>query len=68
MVVEPGLYGTWSETPKTGFLTTRLTLFLSDLTGCDVDGAVQTFVQYHSAFDHMYGPKTSRDAYAAACR
>ena len=24
MVVEPGLCGTWSETPKTGFLTTRL--------------------------------------------
>ena len=24
MVVQPGLCGTWSETPKTGFLTTRL--------------------------------------------
>ena len=24
VVVQPGLYGTWSETPKTGFLTTRL--------------------------------------------
>ena len=24
VVVEPGLCGTWSETPKTGFLTTRL--------------------------------------------
>ena len=23
-VVQPGLCGTWSETPKTGFLTTRL--------------------------------------------
>ena len=24
VAVQPGLYGTWSETPKTGFLTTRL--------------------------------------------
>ena len=24
MVVQPGLCGTWSETPKTSFLTTRL--------------------------------------------
>ena len=24
MAVQPGLCGTWSETPKTGFLTTRL--------------------------------------------
>ena len=24
VVVQPGLSGTWSETPKTGFLTTRL--------------------------------------------
>ena len=24
VVVHPGLCGTWSETPKTGFLTTRL--------------------------------------------
>ena len=24
MTVQPGLCGTWSETPKTGFLTTRL--------------------------------------------
>ena len=24
MVVEPGLCGSWPETPKTGFLTTRL--------------------------------------------
>ena len=24
VVVQPGLCGTWSETPKTGFLTTRL--------------------------------------------
>ena len=26
VVVQPGLCGTWSETPKTGFLTTRLIL------------------------------------------
>ena len=24
VVVQPGLFGTWSETPKTGFLRTRL--------------------------------------------
>ena len=24
MAAQPGLCGTWSETPKTGFLTTRL--------------------------------------------
>ena len=24
MAVQPGLCGTWSETPKTGFLTTQL--------------------------------------------
>ena len=24
MAVQPGLCGTWSETPKTGFLTTRI--------------------------------------------
>ena len=29
MVVQPGLCGTWSETPKTGFLTTRLILLAS---------------------------------------
>ena len=28
MVVQPGLCGTWSETPKTGFLRTRL-IYLS---------------------------------------
>ena len=27
VVVQPGLCRTWSETPKTGFLTTRLKLF-----------------------------------------
>ena len=29
MAVQPGLCGTWSETPKTGFLTTRLILYFS---------------------------------------
>ena len=28
VVVQPGLCGTWSETPNTGFLTTRLISFL----------------------------------------
>ena len=28
VVVQPGLSQTWSETPKTGFLTTRLTFYL----------------------------------------
>ena len=28
VAVQPGLCGTWSETPKTGFLTTRLKLSL----------------------------------------
>ena len=51
-----------------GLLITKATIFLSDLTGCDIDGAVQTFIQYHSAFDHMYGPITSMAAYSAACR
>ena len=27
VAVQPGLCGTWSETPKTGFLTTRLVYF-----------------------------------------
>ena len=27
MTAQPGLCGTWSETPKTGFLTTRLIYF-----------------------------------------
>ena len=27
VAVQPGLYGTWSETPKTGFLGTRPLLF-----------------------------------------
>ena len=29
VVVQSGLCGTWSETPKTGFLTTRLILSVS---------------------------------------
>ena len=33
MVVQPGLCGTWSDTPKTGFLTTRLKPLLQ-LKGC----------------------------------
>ena len=28
VVVQPGLCGTWSETPKTGFLRTRLILYM----------------------------------------
>ena len=28
VVVQPGLCGTWSETPKTGFLTTRLISYM----------------------------------------
>ena len=31
MAVQPGLCQTWSETPKTGFLTTRLNKFKSQL-------------------------------------
>ena len=31
VVVQPGLCGTWSETPKTGFLTTRLKLKYPEL-------------------------------------
>ena len=29
MVVQPGLSGTWLETPKTGFLTTRLVWYIN---------------------------------------
>ena len=29
VAVQPGLCGTWSETPKTGFFTTRLKLVVS---------------------------------------
>ena len=29
MVAQPGLCGTWSEIPKTGFLVTRLTRFMA---------------------------------------
>ena len=31
VAVQPGLCRTWSETPKTGFLTTRLILFVNCL-------------------------------------
>ena len=34
MAVQPGLYLTWSETPKTGFLTTRL------ISGCGAQSHV----------------------------
>ena len=34
VVVQPGLCGTWSETPKTGFLRTRLASFWTILGGC----------------------------------
>ena len=30
VAAQPGLCGTWSETPKTGFLTTRLISFSTD--------------------------------------
>ena len=38
MAVQPGLCGTWSETPKTGFLRTRLKwLYLSMMLPKDAD-------------------------------
>ena len=33
VTVQPGLCGVWSETPKTGFLTTRLKLFCLEVEG-----------------------------------
>ena len=36
VVVQPGLCGTWSETPKTGFLTTRLIYFQFSYDYCGV--------------------------------
>ena len=36
VVVQPGSCGTWSETSKTGFLTTRLKLFLSRPRICSI--------------------------------
>ena len=33
MAVQPGLCRTWSETPKTGFLTTRLVYFRISVSG-----------------------------------
>ena len=38
VAVQPGLCGTWSETPKTGFLTTRLILECSRLHLASVAG------------------------------
>ena len=39
MVVQPGLCGTWSETPKSGFLTTKLIfVFPFQLLGCAILG------------------------------
>ena len=35
VVVQPGLSGTWSGTPKTGFLTTRLISSLNYSLGCN---------------------------------
>ena len=34
VAVQPGLCGTWSETPKTGFLRTRLSLVVRKPTFC----------------------------------
>ena len=31
MAVQPGLCRTWSDIPKTGFLTTRLILYTSEM-------------------------------------
>ena len=36
MAVQPGWCRTWSETPKTGFLTTRLILFLVRVSVCNL--------------------------------
>ena len=35
VAVQPGLCGTWSETPKTGFLTTRLIFSKQKKKGAD---------------------------------
>ena len=36
VVVQPGLYGTWAETPKAGFLTTRLKLYQYGMFLCQI--------------------------------
>ena len=36
VVVQPGLCRTWSETPKTGFLTTRLIFSRPSLSGSEI--------------------------------
>ena len=41
VVVQPGLCGTWSETPKTGFLTTRLI--------CSRNNGADKFCGYYEA-------------------
>ena len=60
VAVQPGLFGTWSETPKTGFLTTRL-LFncqkllslyevnmysIQTFKGCKIIGASSNFISF----------------------
>ena len=37
VTAQPGLCRTWSETPKTGFLTTRLKLCFHSSCVCDID-------------------------------
>ena len=44
MAVQPGLCRTWSETPKTGFLTTRL--ILSAITGSTTRADENTYYDY----------------------
>ena len=46
VVVQPGLCGAWSETPKTGFLTTRLIWWLN--TGLTVQLLVQPYLRHPS--------------------
>ena len=42
MAVQPGLCGTWSETPKTGFLTTRLiSACTKSIPACSGEGAAE---------------------------
>ena len=52
MVVQPGLCRTWSETPKTGFLTTRLILFTEEnlelVSELDAVGLLVNAVRTHS--------------------
>ena len=41
MAEQPGLCGTWSETPKAGFLTTRLIFLPTDNEGNNSNGVVE---------------------------